>query len=269
MSVLASLTQKYSHIALFIFCEIVAFVLIINFNHKQRDIFMHSSSLLSGKMLETRTDLTDFVTLKTANEDLQDENAKLLQKLIATPATVDSSQVNDSLLTYKVIPAKVINNSIMSLRNHMTIEAGTNKSITPSMGVISADGVVGVVKKVGKNYATILSLLHVDTRISASIKGDNFFGTLSWNGALYSELSLSDIPTHARIAKGDSIVTNGYSTIFPKGIDIGVVKEYSVNKNGAFYDVTVTPSVDFTNLDHVYLLKGTFAEELISLSEDE
>jgi len=82
-------------------------------------------------------------------------------------------------------------------------------------------------------------------------------------------VSLSDIPIHAKVAAGDTIVTNGYSTIFPKGINIGVVKSFDVNKNGAFYDVIVTPSVDFTNLDHVYLLKGTFAEELISLSADE
>ena len=270
MSVLASLSQRYSHIVLFIFCEIIAFTLIVNFNHKQRDIFMHSSSLFSGKILETKTVFTDFVTLKGANQDLQEENALLLQQILSAPEEKDSTQVRgDTLLTYEVIPAKVINNSIISLRNYITIDAGRDKGISPSMGVITAQGVVGVVKKVGKNYSSMLSLLHVDTRISASLAGHNFFGTLSWEGGLYNEISLSDIPIHARIAKGDSIVTNGYSTIFPKGIDIGVVKDFTVNKNGAFYDVVVTPSIDFTNLDHVYLLKGTFAEELISLSADE
>jgi len=107
---------------------------------------MHSSSLFSGKMLETKSDLTDFVALRTANGDLQKENARLLQKLLARPSSVDSSQVSDTLLTYEVIPAKVINNSIMSLRNHITIDAGESKGITPSMGVITADGVIGVVK---------------------------------------------------------------------------------------------------------------------------
>jgi len=268
MSVLASLTQRYSHIALFIFCEIIAFLLIVNFNHKQRDIFLHSSSLFSGKMLETKTDMSEFVNLKTANDQLKVENAALLQELLSRTSASAEAQ-DTSILTYDVIPAREINNGITSMRNYITIDQGSDKGISPSMGVITADGVVGVVKKVGKDYATILSLLHVDTRISASIKGENFFGTASWDGRIYNEVSVSDVPTHAQIAKGDTMVTNGYSTIFPKGIEIGAVKSYDINKNGAFYDVVVSPSVDFANLSHVYLLKGTFAEELISITADE
>lgn len=220
-------------------------------------------------MLDTKTELTDFVTLKTANEDLQQENARLLEELLAKPDIQDTIRAQRPSLTYDVMPATVINNNIMSLRNHMTLDVGRDQGVSASMGVITSDGVVGVVKKVGKSYSSVLSLLHVDTRISASIKDDNFFGTLSWKGDLYNEVFLSDIPTHARISIGDSITTNGYSTIFPKGINIGVVKEFGVNKNGAFYDVKVTPTVDFTNLERVYLLKGTFDEELISISSDE
>jgi len=268
MSAIASLSQKYSHIAIFVFCEIIAFFLIINFNHHQRDIFLHSSSLFSGRILETTTDMKDFVNLREANEELQRENAELLQDLITRTQTL-STTGDTTLITYDVIPAKVVNNSIMSMRNHLTVNVGSEHGVTTSMGVVTKNGVVGIVKKVGKNFATVLSMLHVDTRLSASIKNENFFGTTSWDGTRYNQLSLSDIPTHATIAIGDSVVTNGYSTIFPKGIDVGIVQDFSVDKSGAFLEVKINPTVDFTNLDHVYLLKGNFAEELILVETNE
>jgi len=212
--------------------------------------------------------MTGFFDLRESNDELQSENAELLKDVLSL-AQKKSGSTDTTTLDYEVIPAKVINNSIMSMRNYITIDRGRDHGITPSMGVVTSDGVVGIVKKVGSKYSTILSMLNVETRVSASIKKDNFFGTASWAGSIYNELSLSDVPIHAQISMGDSIITNGYSTIFPKGIDIGVIKSYTVNKNGAFYDLIVTPSVDFTNLDHVYLLKGTFEEELISIQSDE
>ena len=212
--------------------------------------------------------MTGFFDLRESNDELKNENAELLKDVL-TLTQKKSGSTDTITFDYEVIPAKVINNSIMSMRNYITIDKGRDDGISLSMGVITTDGVVGIVKKVGSKYSTILSMLNVETRVSASIKKDNFFGTASWDGTIYNELSLSDVPIHAQISIGDSIITNGYSTIFPKGIDVGVVKSYTVNKNGAFYDLIVTPSVDFTNLDHVYLLKGTFEEELISIQSDE
>lgn len=268
MSAIASLTQKYSHIALFIFCELIAFILIINFNHRQKDIFLHSSSLFSGHLLNVRSDMSDYTKLRSSNTQLQEENAQLLQELLYR-SKPNSSGPDSLQIEYEVLPARVINNSILSMRNYITVDIGADQGVKPSMGVITHDGVVGVVKSVGKGYSTVLSLLNLDTRISASPKDENFFGTASWKGRLFSEISLSEIPIHADLAEGDSIVTNGYSTIFPKGLDLGIVKSYAVSKNGAFYDVKVSPSVDFANLSYVYLLKGTFDEELNAIQEDE
>ena len=268
MSVLASLTQKYSHIALFIVCELIAFILIINFNHRQRDIFLHSSSLVSGQMMDVRTDMTEYATLRTTNEQLQKENAELLRELIQRSS--GGSEVRDSAeMDFEVIPARVINNSLLSLRNYITVDVGKRDGVRPSMGVITQDGVVGIVKSVGDRYATVLSLLNVETRISASPKDVSYFGTASWDGRVYSEISLSEIPIHATLSEGDTITTNGYSTIFPRGINLGIINKYDVSKNGAFYDVALSPSVDFSNLGYVYLLKSTFDEELISIQEDE
>ena len=172
-------------------------------------------------------------------------------------------------MAYDVIPARVINNSILSVRNHFTIDKGRLDGVEPSMGVVTLGGIAGIVKSVNERYATVISLVNVDIRVSASIADKDYFGTLSWDGQAYSSLILNAIPTHADINIGEKIVTNGYSTIFPPGLDIGEVVSFDINKNGAFYDVTVKPLVDFSSLDYVYILKGNFAKELISLIEDE
>ncbi len=268
MSFLASLAQRYSHIALFILCEVVALILIVNFNQKQRDIFLHSSSLMSGSLLKRTTELKDYMSLQKSNADLLKENARLLQEIISMPRS-ELGAPDSNRLAYEVIPAHVINNGILSLRNHFTIDKGSIDGIEPSMGVVTLGGVAGIVKSVNERYATVVSLVNVDIRVSASIEGDNFFGTVSWDGHSFSSLMLNAIPTHANINNGDKIVTNGYSTIFPRGLDIGVVQSFDINKNGAFYDVAIKPLVDFSSLEYVYVLKGNFAKELISLMEDE
>ncbi len=268
MSFLASLAQRFSHIALFILCELIAFILIINFNQKQRDIFLHSSSLMSGSLLKKTSELKDYMSLQQSNADLLKENARLLQEIISMPRsevpTPDSNQ-----LAYDVIPAHVINNSILSIRNHFTIDKGSIDGVQPSMGVVTLGGIAGIVKSVNERYATVISLVNVDVRVSASIADKDYFGTVSWDGQAYSSLILNAIPTHADINIGDKIVTNGYSTIFPPGLDVGEVLSFDINKNGAFYDVAIKPHVDFSSLDYVYVLKGNFAKELISLIEDE
>jgi Cell shape-determining protein len=114
-----------------------------------------------------------------------------------------------------------------------------------------------------------MSLLNVDTRISASIKEASYFGTVHWDGHSYQYLKLSDIPTHANISVGDEVITSGYSTIFPRGIKIGTIHSFEISKDAAFYNIYVLPSAKFTHLDHVYILKSNFTTDILSLASDE
>lgn len=219
-------------------------------------------------MLERSAKFSDYLSLDKSNQDLLSENARLLQEIIGMPRaeapTLDSSQ-----LQYEVIPATLINNSILSIRNQFTIDKGSLDGIKPAMGVITPDGVVGIIKSVNDHYSIALSLINVDIRVSGSIEGADFFGTISWDGQSFRYLLLKDIPTYADVKIGDQVITNGFSTIFPKGVKIGKVHSFDINKNGAFYDVSVIPEVDFASLRYVYVLKANFAEQMISFTEDE
>lgn len=268
MSFLYALLQRFGHVALFIICELIAFILIINFNQKQKDIFIHSSSLFSGSLLKKSAQIGDYLSLEKSNQDLLKENARLYTEIISMPRQ-EISVPDSNEFSYQVIPAHVINNNISSQRNYFTIDKGSAHGIMPSMGVVTMEGIAGIVKSTSKNYATVLSLLNLDIRVSASLNNENFFGTIIWDGVSFKQLRLIGIPTHAPVKLGDKIVTNGFSTIFPRGLEIGKVMNFDVSKNGALYDIIVESSLDFSGVGHVYVLKGNFAEEITSLEEDE
>lgn len=268
MSFLLLIIQRYGHVALFVLCEIIAFTLILNFNQKQKEIFLHSSSLFSGSVLKKTAQLGDYISLQQSNDDLLKENARLLEEIISMPRPKVPEQ-DTSKLNFDVIPARIIKNSILSIRNHLTIDKGMNDGVESSYGVATSDGVVGVVKNVNDEFATVLSLLNVDMRLSASIGDADFFGTITWDGQSYELLKLTGIPLHAPVTIGKVVYTNGYSTIFPRGLKVGQITSFSISKNGAFYDIYVTPTVDFAQLGHVYVLKGNFIEEISTLESDE
>lgn len=118
-----------------------------------------------------------------------------------------------------------------------------------------------------KNYSSAMSLLNIDLKISATLKGQDYFGTVSWSGQSYKTLDLDGIPNHANIAIGDSIVTNGYSTIFPAGIMVGIVKDWSIEKSGEFFKIELTPSASFSKIDDVMILDNLSFAEINSLDE--
>ena len=260
--------QRYAHIAVFVVCELIAFILIVNFNQGQREIFFHSSSLLSGSILQKTGQLKDYMSLQDSNNDLLADNARLLQEIINMPRP-DYPLPDSTVLPYEVFTANIINNSISSMRNIITIDRGKNDQIQATQGVLTMEGIVGITKQVGTKYSSVVSLLNVNSRVSASIEGEDFFGTVSWTGGSYDELTLSGIPIHATIEIGQQVVTNGYSTIFPKGLRIGQVTSFERSKDGAFYTIKLKPAVDFTQIHYVYIIKDNIAAELSSLQNNE
>lgn len=259
---------------LFFLLEAVCFYLIVRFNDSQRNIFFTTTNSFTGYLLKETDDLTHYLSLETQNEDLQRENSKLrewVQKyarmysdslLYDTIRTADllqlfrDSSLKDSVIRgrFTFIPAHVIDNSVSAADNMLTLDRGSADGVEPHMGVITSDGVVGIVRQVSKHYCTVLSLLHRQTRISAAIKRNGYFGTLKWGSKDPTEMQLDAIPKHAEVQVMDTIETSGYSNIFPKGILIGTVKTRGIKEGANFFDITVKLNNDLGRVQNVYVV---------------
>lgn len=251
---------RYSAFLLFVFLEIVALVLIVRYNEDQRAIFLNSSSVFSGKLYKMADKAYEYNNLRVISDSLAKENARLKSEVFNLERSIHhfstSEQPIDSciLQTFRIVDARVINNSINLRNNHFTIDKGKQDSIRTGMGVISPHGIAGIIDQVGEQYATAISILHSAARISASIKRNHYFGSLVWKEIDPRHMILEAIPRQADILIGDTIVTSGYSFIYPKGIFIGTVERFWTEGGSNYYTIEVKLHEDIARLDQVYVV---------------
>lgn len=251
---------RYSAFLLFLFLELIAIVLIVKYNDDQRSIFLNSSSIISGKLYNVADKAYEYNNLRTVADSLAQENARLKAELYNTQRTLeylpsDDQPIDSCLLEpFNLIHARVINNSINQRNNHFTIDRGAIDSIRPGMGVISPNGIAGIVDQVGERYSTAISILHSAARISASIRRNQYFGSLVWKEIDPEHMILEAVPRQADIVKGDTVVTSGYSFIYPKGIFIGTIADFWSEGGSNYYTIKVKLHEDIARLDRVYVV---------------
>jgi rod shape-determining protein MreC len=252
---------RYSAFLLFVVLEIIALMLVVRYNDYQRAIFVNSSSIFSGKLYNTADKIYEYNNLRNIADELAAENAKLKSQVYNLERTVQEVVPGEApldsciLLPYHIIPAKVINNSINQRNNHFTIDKGIDDGIQIGMGVISPNGVAGIIDQTGKEYSSAISVLHSAARISASIRRNEFFGSLVWKELDPRFMILEDVPRQADILIGDTIVTSGYSSIFPKGIFIGTVQRFWTEGGSNYHTIEVKLHEDIARLNQVYVVE--------------
>ncbi|PKA82499.1 rod shape-determining protein MreC [Ulvibacter sp. MAR_2010_11] len=236
--------------------------------HKSK--FVSSSNFITGGIYTLKSDVTDYFGLREENQKLVDENM-LLRKLLESYNSNAANPLPDSTTLpskYKFFSAKVINNNFSKTKNNITIDRGAKDSIAIDMGVITSKGIVGIINAVSQNYATIQSILNTKSQINAKLKHSEHFGTLKWDTKTPNIVQLTDVPRLAVVKEGDTVVTGGRSTIFPKGILIGTVNEVILGKNDNYYNLNILLFNDMTNIHHVYIIENQAAEEILQLEKE-
>ena len=269
MQNLLQLIFRYSNLFIFIFFELICIYLVVNYNHQQRNIFIQSANKISGSVTNQVDKLTSFLSLDNNNEKLAIENAELKKALQISQSgnnKFENIDLRDTSYYFDFIPAKVIQNSIKRRNNYITINKGAADGIQEGMGVISRDGLVGIVKQTTQNFASIISLLHSQTRISAKLQSTEFFGSVKWNFKNPRYVKLEAIPKHAQIEEGDTIVTSGFSNIFPENLVVGTIKDLEIPSGSNFYDINVQLNNELDRLSYIYIIKHFKKIELDSLA---
>jgi rod shape-determining protein MreC len=260
------LFARYGTHLLFIGLEIVCFYLIVNYNQTQKDIWLNSSNIFSGFLNEKVDNTRDYFHLESINDSLQIENSKLLQRLINSSQPVGVNSLDSNFQKFRVIPATICGLDIHKRYNYFNLCEGTSAGIRSGMGVVTENGVVGVVRDVSNNYSTVLPLINAASRTSCIIKTKNFPGILTWKSSNPLKMTLEDVPKHANLNIGDTIVTSGYSTIFPKGIPVGEISNFITEKGSATYIIDVNLWEDLTKLEYVYVIENQIKVEIDSLN---
>lgn len=265
---------KYNHWFFFVILEVISLTLLFRFNSYQGSVFFSSANAVTGKVYEWDAAVKNFFSLTKINEQLNVRNLyleqtvkKLTEQL--TVSTGDSNRLQRTqmqiLNEYKLIPAKVITNSIDKKDNFITLDKGSADGVRKDMGVACGNGVVGVVYMASSHYSIVIPVLSSKSNISVTIKKRGYYGYLHWTGGSSELAYVDDIPRHAHFRLGDIVETSGYSSIFPPGIIVGQILHVYNSHDGLSYRVQVRLTTDFGNLRDVCIIDNTGMEERVNL----
>lgn len=248
---------------MFLILEVLCIILLVNNLPYQKRKLVSVGNAISGKLFKSKTNFTNYFSLKEENQLMMDHNAMLMSKLYINNDNITSKDSVDS--DYRFIPANVINNSIYHLNNFILIDKGREDGIRKDMGVISANGIVGKVANVSDNYASVISMLHPYSVVSARFTENQHLANVCWETTDYRFGTVKDIPLHLFPQKGDTLVTSGFSNIYPADIMIGTIEEMIDNDSKDFNTAKIRFSTNFSTLRHVYVIENLHQTEIDSL----
>jgi len=262
------LIKNYAFL-LFIFLEVVSLLFVFNFNKYQRVQYLNSSNQMTASVYNSFHSVVEYFSLTKVNQSLAEENAKL-----KSSNKLSSEILSDSISTsfiqkktaYKYISALVINNSVNKTLNYITLNKGRKDGVKQDMGIVSPQGIVGVVVTVSENYAMGFSVLNKRWGASAKLKKSGYFGPIEWSGGDYQIAKLMEIPFHVELAVGDTIVTSSYSAVFPEGILIGTIHSFEQPKGESFYQIKIKLATDFKSIHYVEVVDNLDRAQLNELN---
>ncbi len=287
MNKILEFLYKYLAIIIFVVLEVLAFLLVVNKNDLQRSVAFSYATTLSAWTYGITNSVTDYFGLVEANKYLSEENARLYKEIAdyrlqitdLTPSAplvplkqgdnMQGVNIAGSLIDGGVdyLSAKVVYNSVYDVQNYIIIDKGSEQGVEEDMGVFAPRGVVGVVQRVTKNYSVVLPIINPEQVISAKIKRNGQLGSVKWNVKSPLQAKLYEIPSHVDVVAGDTIVTSGFSAIFPEGVMIGVVDKASHIENTMFCDIDIALAVDFQSLSYVTVVAFENKNELLNLQK--
>jgi len=267
------------HSAWFIFAiyVILSLVLLFKDNPYQQSVYLTSANRVSAAVYKAFNGVTSYFHLHDINESLQERNAALEMELIELRKQMsdmallapDSLRQPAAVQQYSFVMAHVISNSIAQPNNYITIDRGHIDGVSPEMGVIDQNGVVGIVNVVGPHAARVISLLNPHMRLSCKLRNNGFYGSLVWDGKSPRYAVLEELPKHITFHKGDTIVTSGYSAVFPEGIIVGTVEGLARDMSDSFVSLRIKLTTNFSQLSSVRVITNNMKEQIDALRRAE
>lgn len=256
--------------AVFIAMEISALSMIHNSGRLQDIWLTRASHKVIAWAWGGCDNIRHYFSLGQENESLAQENFELLQTVRRyqdLARAVEEKSLSDSLNVspdFLYVPAGIIKVSRNKQHNYFILNKGYEDGVIPQSGVITANGVVGIIDAVEKHYSYGLSLMNTGVNISARLGTEGAVGPLTWDGISSDGAVLKEIPLQFKYAPGDTVWTSGFSSIFPADIPLGVTGGSKL-VNGAVNEIDVSLFQDFSSLKYVTVVISAGREEILYL----
>ena len=265
---------RYISWFVFLICEIISLVLLFTYNNYQGSIWMSSANSVTGKVYEVNAGVDQYFSLTDINEQLSKRNLYLEQRVQDLTSQIAAKTGDSALMKlenyqlmkkFNLIPAKVVSNSIDKRDTLITIDKGEVDGVRKDMGVACGYGVVGIVFMTGRHYSVVMPILNSNSSISCTINKRGYFGYLHWTGGNSRIAFMDEVPRHAHFNLYDKVVTSGYSSVFPPGIEIGKIIHVYNSSDGLSYRCMVELSTNFSKLRDVSVIDDAQMKERIDI----
>ena len=271
--------RRYFNVLFFLLLQGISIYFIVHYSRYHKAMFSNTMNQVTGKINKEYSKVEYYFQLKKTNDSLLAANERLYNKLrmdfelpdTSSKMVIDTIQVDslEQYRKYQYLAAKVVANSVVSQNNFIVLGRGQAQQLKEGMGIIDPNsGVVGIITEVSRDYAVVMSLLHTDSHISGKLLHSGETGTLNWDGKTPNILSLNGIPKSAKVAKGDTIISSGFSTSLPKGMMIGIVQEVTPEKSTNNFKIKLRSSANFYDLEFVYAIDNKQAENINKLLDN-
>ena len=243
--------------------------MLFNSNPYQQSVYLTSANSVCATVYDYTSKVTSYFNLSDINKELQDRNAVLEMELVKLNNEINEykmllpdAKINQNPQQFDFVVAHVISNSISESNNYITINRGLADGVKTDMGVVDRNGVVGIVNVTGNHSARIISLLNPNMKLSCKLKNSGYFGSMVWDCKSPQYSILEELPKHMRCHLGDTIVTSGYSSVFPEGLIVGTVSGQVRGSNDSFVSLRIKLSTNFCQLGSVRVITNNLSEEL-------
>lgn len=264
--------RRFRVFLVFVLLQLIALTSYFSVVSYPRTKFFNSANNITGTLLSWEREITKHFFLDRENRKLQEENAELSKKELINYISVDPKIViiNDTIreLTIQKIPATVINSSYSHKNNFFTINAGRLKGVERKMGVVSSQGVVGIVYDVSEHYAVVQSILTSKINISAYVEASNAHGLIKYIENDPRRVTLTGISNDVKIKKHAKVYARGSGGYFPHGSLIGKVEKLTPIEGEPRWNITVRLEQDMRRLHYVYVIKNFLKAELDELENN-
>lgn len=269
MESLIAFIKRFNYVFVFVLLEIIALIFMAKNSNYQGSKLVSAGNGFAGKCYGTVSSVVDYFGLRSENDRLAAENAALRALVESSYISYNTQEFEYQdtvyMQRYSYTEARVVKNSWNQRDNYIMINKGRRQGIREDQAVISPQGIVGVVVNTTDNFATIMPVLHSNSRNSVKLPRINTNGSLVWRGGDFRYATLIDIPTTYRLRLNDTIVTSGMANDFPEGVMVGFVEKAFSERGSGFYTIKVRLATEFNKLDHVYIIDNRFKAEQDSL----